>query len=179
MKHKHLLIILLSLFYCIGAAHVRVSHRLYPFSRYEGDTLKYLDDNLGSASYYNDPVSAYLQDMDPAIPFRTFIPYTHIDYEYTRDEILCLYCSIYTVEEMKRLIQEGKPIYGIQLYFFEAISKTNHNSELFDYLLSASGLNRLQPWTLEIEQKIGRLPFFAAIFEDITKDVKRALVAQP
>lgn len=53
------------------------NHPLYPFSKYNGDTVAYLTQNFdgGANGYYEEkPLLQFLQAMDSALPIRTFFP---------------------------------------------------------------------------------------------------------
>ena len=153
-------------------------HPLYPFNQYNGDTLAYLTLNFdGGADYFYDeqPFSKFLQDLDPAMPIRTFYP-RYLE-SYNLHYITSFVCFPYTKEELKRLIKEGKPIYGIDLgsEFFVTLK---NNPALFNYF-KGLGFERILPWTAEIEQKIGSLSFYKGYVQDVTDSVKQFLENHP
>lgn len=155
-----------------------ISHPLQPFSQYNGDTVSYLTQNFDSGAddrYWEQPLSKFLQDLDPAMPIRTFCPY--YDEGYNSPYIYSFMCFPYTKEELKRLVAEGKTIYGIGLLFdpFVTLRKT---PELFNYFKDL-GFERILPWSPEIEQKIGSLSFYKGYVQDVTDSVKEFLENDP
>ena len=153
-------------------------HPLYPFSKYNGATVAYLTQNFDGGAdplYIGQPLSKFLQAMDPAMPIRTFYPH-YVAFDNVR-KIAAFFCFPYTKEELKRLVKEGKPIYGIGLAFEKGLSD-NVEPELYNYIRNL-GLGRILPWTPEIQQKIGHLILDQGSYQEITETVKRYLEYHP
>ena len=111
-------------------------HPLYPFCRYNGDTVGYLTQNFDGGAdnpYYEQPLSKFLQDLDPAMPIRTF--YLYYSEAYNMPCILAFMCFPYTKEELMRLVDEGKTIYGIGLTIYPFVT-LKRNPELFNYSIT-------------------------------------------
>lgn len=183
MKQKQFWIFIFSLLaLCMGSAigqrRTVIKHPLQPFNQYNGDTLAYLTLNFdGGADYFYDeqPLSKFLQDLDPAMPIRTFYP-CYLE-SYNLHYIISFVCFPYTKEELKRLIEEGKTIYGIDLGPEFFVTPKN-NPALFNYF-NGLGFERILPWTAEIEQKIGSLSFYKGYVQDVTDSVKQFLENHP
>lgn len=153
-------------------------HPLYPFSKYNGDTVAYLTRNFDGGAdplYIGQPLSKFLQAMDPAMPIRTFYPH-YVAFSKVRS-IPAFFCFPYTKEELKRLVKEGKPIYAIGLAFSNSLSD-NVEPELYNYIRNL-GLGKILPWTPEVQQKIGHLILDQGSYQEVTSAVKRYLEYHP
>lgn len=158
-------------------------HPLYPFSKYNGDTVAYLTRNFDGGAdplYFEQPLSKFLQAIDPSMPIKTFFP----DYYVTAKHqfISIFFCFPYTKEELKRLVKEGKPIYAIGISFQSIGGRIDGSvtkePELFKYI-QGLGLGQILPWTPELQQKVGHLSFDQAIGQEVTPTVKRYLEYHP
>lgn len=153
-------------------------HPLYPFSKYEGDTVKYLRQNFdggANEAYIGKPISRYIQAIDPAMPIRTCFP----DYVTGSQEVLLLgfYGFVYTKEQLKQMVKEGKTIYAIGL-LFEKWADSQMEADVYNYVRNL-GLGKILPWTPELQQKIGHIPYGNSLIQDMTSEVKRYLENYP
>ncbi len=165
------------IFTAIGQ-NVLVHHPLYPFSKYNSDTVAYLTRNFDGGAddyFYEQPLSKFFEAIDPAMPIRTFYPH-YVAFSKVR-AIPAFFCFPYTKEELKRLVKEGKPIYAIGLAFSKSLSD-NVEPELYNYIRSL-GLGKILSWTPEVQQKIGHLIFDQGSYQEVTSDVKRYLEYHP
>ncbi|WP_294592550.1 hypothetical protein [uncultured Rikenella sp.] len=181
MKRNRFLIFVFSFFvFCVGRAmgqgKVVISHPLYPFCKYAGDTVAYLTQNFDGGAddlFYEQPLSRFLKALDPKMPIRTFVPhYVSLNQGLG---IVAFFCFPYTHEELQRFADEGKVIDGIGLTFDELLSK-DYESELYNYFLSL-GVQQVHCWTPEIEQKIGHLTFIQGSVQKV--DIKRFMKPRP
>lgn len=160
------------------------NHPLYPFSKYNGDTVAYLTQNFdgGANGYYEEkPLLQFLQAMDSALPIRTFFPRYSVTSQ--TQSIVVFFCFPYTKEQLKQLVKAGKPIYAIGISFHSGIGgmidgSIVNNPELFEYIRNL-GLGKILEWTPEFQQKVGHLSFDQAIGQEVTPTVKRYLEYHP
>lgn len=94
----------------------------------------------------------------------------------------CFLFPLYTKEELKQLVKEGKPIYAIGISFQSIGGRIDgsvtNDLDLFKYIRGL-GLGQILPWTPELQQKIGHLSFDQAIGQEVTATVKRYLENHP
>lgn len=154
------------------------NHPLYPFSKYQGDTVKYLRQNFdGGAndSYIGQPISKYFQDIDPALPIKTCFPY----YVTGTNDVMLLgfYGLVYTKAQLKQMVKEGKKIYAIGL-LFDKWANNEKEPEVYNYVRNL-GLGKILPWSTELQQKIGHIPYGNSSVQELTSTVKRYLENYP
>ncbi|WP_281671393.1 hypothetical protein [Rikenella microfusus] len=160
------------------------NHPLYPFSKYNGDTVAYLTQNFdgGANGYYEEkPLAQFLQAMDPALPIRTFFPNYYVTSQF--QSIVAFYCFPYTKEQLKQLVKAGKPIYAIGISLDNSIGNAFDGSwatepELFEYIRGL-GLGKILEWTPEFQQKISHLTFRQGVCQEMPQTVQRYLEYHP
>ena len=153
-------------------------HPLYPFSKYDGDTVKYLRQNFdGGANddYMGKPISQYIEAIDPALPIKTCFPYYFAGYKDV--SLLGFYGMIYTKDQLKQMIKEGKKIYAIGLLFEKGLD-SDREPDVYNYVRNL-GLGKILPWTPELQQKIGHIPYGNNAVQDMTSEVQRYLENYP
>lgn len=159
------------------------NHPLYPFSQYNGDTVKYLRQNFDGGAvdlYMGQPMSKFFQDMDSSLPIRTCFPYYVARPSVrgtTEIHLLGFYGLVYTKEQLKQMIKEGKKIYAISLLFEKWIDDTKE-PEVYNYVRNL-GLGRILPWTPELQQKIEHLPYGNNPVQELTSEIQRYLENYP
>lgn len=160
----------------MGQGKIVISHPLYPFSKYAGDTVAYLTQNFDGGAddlFYEQPLSKFLKAIDPDMPIRTFC--CHSGEFIGKQVITAFFCFPYTKEELQRFADKGKIIDGIGLAFEGLLSK-DHESELYNYFVNL-GVQQVHCWTPEIEQKIGHLIFLQGSVQQV--DIKRFMESRP
>lgn len=153
-------------------------HPLYPFSMYEGDTVKYLRQNFdggANEAYIGKPISRYIDAIDPALPIRTCFAF----YITATNEVpfMGFYGLVYTKDQLKQMVKEGKTIYAIGL-LFEKWVDSKREPDVYNYVRNL-GLGKILPWTPELQQKIGHIPYGNSLIQDMTSEVKRYLENYP
>ena len=183
MKTLRLLIAGAAILAAIGTTHAQDNwiirkHPLYPFSQYNGDTVKYLKQNFdGGADFFYEgkPVSEFLDNIDPAMPIRTFCPH-YVVFKDGSTMLGGLYLFVYTKDELKRLTQQKQPIYAIGLEF--DFVYPDIEPELYNFFQEL-GFRKVLPWTPEILQKIGHRKLIQGSYQNPTDIVKRYFEAYP
>lgn len=155
------------------------NHPLYPFSKYNGDTVKYLRQNFDGGAvdiYMGQPMSKFFKEMDSALPIRTCFPY-YVMGGAKEVHLLGFYGLVYTKDQLKQMIKEGKKIYAISL-LFEKWVDDNKEPEVYNYVRNL-GLGKILPWTPELQQKIEHLPYGNNPVQELTSEVQRYLENYP